>query len=524
MSNLSPQVEVAGPISPPLIKADQNITTAAKGGGLVFIGSIFQNGTRFLIGVLLARLLGANQLGLCNLTLTAAEFATGLAVLGLDVATVRYVALYAGRRDEKGIWGVIQVALGGATILSLVAGIGLYLLADPIATQLFNEPRLEPLLYFAAILIPLLGLNDILAAALQGFKKMQYMVIAQNVVQPLVRLALIIFIAILIGLTAKRAIIVYILANTASSILFLYFLHRHFSLKRPIRTARRNPREMLNFSLPVYLSNLIGAFGSNIQTVLLGTMSTIANVGIFAVATQVNLVGKLFHTAVVTSSMPIISELYDLGDRERLGRFYQTVTKWTLTVNLPLFLVVIIYPMPILSIFGESFVGGTTALVLLAWANLINVATGICGAMLDMTGNTKLKLFNSVVAVSLTLTLNIILIPHWGLVGAAVAALVAAAVVNFLRLTEVFILFKLLPYNLSFAKPIFAGVVALWVSGGLRSLQASEMNIVFIFVDILIILAVYGGMILLLGLSPEDRLVLNGIGRRLKVMRLKHEV
>lgn len=503
-------------------KSDQNILTAAKGGGLIFIGGIFQNGMRFFIGILLARLLGANQLGLYNLTLTAAEFATGLALLGLNMATMRYVALYAGRRDENGVWGVLQVGLGGAAILSLVAGIGLYLLADPIALQLFEEARLAPLLRLAALLIPLLGLNDILAAATQGFKKMRHFVIAQDTVPPLVRLTLIVVIVVLIGLTVKWAIVVYILANVASCILFFYFLHHSFSLKRAIGTARRNLREMLNFSVPVYLSNLIGAFGGNIQTVLLGTLSTIANVGIFAVATQVNRLGKLFHAAIVTSSMPIISELYDRGERERLGRFYKTVTKWTFTVNFPLFLGVVIYPIPILSIFGESFVGGAAALILLAWANLINVATGICGAMLDMTGNTKLKLLNSVVVVVTTLTLNMLLIPHWGLIGAAAAALAAAAVVNLLRLGEVFILFKFLPYDLSFAKPIFAGLLALAVSRGLRSLQAAEMNPIYIVVDMLILLAVYGGVILLLGLSPEDRLVLNHIGQRLRVMRLKH--
>lgn len=518
MLNPLSETEAAQPLVPP--KPDQNLVTAVKGGSLVFIGGIFQNGTRFLFGVLLARLLGADQLGLYNLTLTAAEFATGLAILGLDVATVRYVALYAGRRDEKGVWGVIQVALGGTIALTLLIGIGLYFLADVVAVQLFNEPQLAPLLRLAALLVPLLGLNDILAAATRGFKKMHHTLIAQNMFQPLLRLVLIAFIAVLVGLTPKWGLVTYILVNLASCILFFYFLHRLFSLKRSVGAVSHYLKEMLNFSLPVYLSNLINNLSGNIQLVLLGSFGSMANVGIFAVATQINIVGKLFYGAFATSLTPIIAELHDRGERERMASLYQTTTKWIFTVNLPLFLIIMMFPVPILLIFGESFVRGASVLVILAWAHLVNVGTGICGTMLDMTGNTRLKLLNTVVTVGATVGLNALLIPRWGLYGAAIAALVAAVIVNSLRVVEVFILYRMLPYNLKFVKPIAAGLLALAVVQGMRLLQGPE-NIFYIAVDILVLIMVYGSGVLLLGLSTEDRMILGRVGQRLKGMRFK---
>ncbi|MEJ2555435.1 MAG: flippase [Anaerolineae bacterium] len=494
---------------------DQNVLTAAKGGGIVFAGSLFQLGNRLVTGVLLARLLGAEQFGLYNLALTGAGVAVGLASLGLGSALVRYVSLHTSRRDAAGLWGTLQVGVGLTVLMSLLIGSGLYALATPVAEQLFHEPKLVPLLRLASLIVPFWALTNALAAATRGFKKMQYTVAAQDISQPTIKLVVLVGLAIVAGLTAAEALTAYGLAQVAACVLLLYFLNNKlFSLKRPLRTAQRNTRDMLSFSLPVYLSSLVSMFGGNVETVLLGALNTVTSVGIFAVASQVNMVGKMFHGSVVTASMPIVSELHDRGEREQMGRFYQTMSKWTFTLNLPMFLVVLLFPVPILSIFGQSFISGATALAILAWANLVNTGTGICGVMIDMTGNTSLKLVNSVVTFALTLGLNILLIPTWGLTGAAVAGLASSIMINLLRLLEVFILFRLLPYNLSFVKPVAAGLVAMAIAWSIHLLFPPGVNLIYTAMNASILLAAYGGIILLLGLSQEDRTVLARVSRR----------
>ena len=72
---------------------------------------------------------------------------------------------------------------------------------------------------------------------------------------------------------------------------------------------------MLRFSGPVHFSNLINTFGGNLQTILLGGMASIASAGIFTVASQVMLVGAIFHSAIVQASMPIFAELQDTQER-----------------------------------------------------------------------------------------------------------------------------------------------------------------------------------------------------------------
>ncbi len=494
--------------------ANRDILDAAKGSGIIFSGKMFTFANRFVIAILLARLLGAEQYGLYNLALTAITVGSGLTLLGLRDTTVRYVSLFASRKDEVGLWGVIQVTLGLTFILSVMAGIGLYLLADPIAQQIFKEPQLGPLLRLSSLIIPLFTLIEILAAATRGFKNMKYTTISQDIVQPLLRLVLVIIISF-IGLTAARMIEIYSFTLLITFLLLLYFLNKQFPLKRPLHQARYETKELLKFSTPIYFSDLIGSFGGNIKTILLGVFSTVADVGIFAIASQVNKIGKVFHLAIVTTSMPVVSALYDQGKQDELGRFYQTMTKWTFTLNFPFFLVILLFPEKILNIFGTSFISGAPALIILAWANLINMGTGICGVLLDMSGNTTLKLINSIVTVTLNIGLNILLIPTWGLIGAAIAALAANVIVNLLRLGEVFFLLRLQPYSLNFLKPIFAGGIAMAiVLFIIESFTTSANDLVVIIVNVSVLLITYTGLLLLFGLSQEDRMVLSRLKRR----------
>ena len=494
---------------------EREVLAAAKGGGVTFIGKMVTLATRFAIAFILARLLGASGYGLYNLSVSMLWLASGLALVGLDIAMVRYVAVFSARRDEAGLWGALQMGLGITTLLSVLIGIALYFLAYPIAVQRFHEPTLAPLLRLVSLFVPFLTLSTVAGAATQGFKKMQYAAISRDIVQPLIRLLLVVGLALLAELNAAGALLILGLAVAVAAVMLLYFLNKLFQLKRPLGAARRDTGEIMRFSLSVYMTDLMTLFQENVQTLLLGALNTVINVGRFAVANQINLIGNMFQASITTAVRPIIAQLHDQGERAQMGRIYQTATKWMITVNLPLFLIVVLFPQPILSIFGRSFVNASTALVILATANMIDIGTGMCGAVIDMTGYTVLKLVNAIVQLLLSLGLSILLIPTWGIVGAAAAVLIGLSAINILRLLEVFVLFRLLPYNLSIIKPVIAGCAGLATALGVDSLLPAGVLHIDAIVSGSMLVVVYTAVILLLGLSPEDRLVLARLRRRM---------
>lgn len=486
----------------------------AKGGGIIAIGRFANYITRIIIAVILARALQPEQYGLYNLAISLAAVAGAIATFGLDTTVMRYIAIMRARKDDAGLWGVIQVSLVGSLGLSILTGTGLFALSYPLADILFDEPRLAPLLQIAAFITPALTMSSILAGATRGFKNMSDTVLAQNFIQPAVRIVLILILA-LIGIDARWAVIIFGLADLSASITLLFLLNKKFSLFRSFRTARRSPRELFGFTLPLWLSDMMITFRDNIQSLLIGSLGTISGVGIFAIANQVNLVGNIFHASITQSSKPLVAELHEKGDRKRLENLYQTATKWVVTLNLPMIMIVVLFPTALMSIFGKGFETGASALVVMAFANLVNVGTGMCASIIEMTGYTRLKLINSVIQVSVAILLNFLLIPRWGILGAAYAAFGQIAVANLLPLVEVWFLFKIQPYNAGFLKPVAAAVTAFAVSMAAKSFLLPAETTLQIIIHGVILLVTYFGIILAMGISPEDKAIFSGIRKKI---------
>lgn len=492
---------------------DQNILQTAKGGSFLAAGSMFEFCMRFVIAFLLARVLGAAQYGMYNLAISAAVIVASLSALGMDDGMIRYVAVMVSKRDERGVWGTLQIGFGIGVVMSILTGVGLFLLAEPIGERIFHEPELVPLLKLFSLIIPPLALSNILVGAARGFKRMDYSALAENVVQFVFRLILIGILAFF-GLNVFAAAIVFGLSELAATITLIYLLHKEFSFKRPIKQARRDFREIFNFALPFWMSGLLSKFRKNIQAVLLGTFDTVTGVGVFAIVSSINMVGRISYQSIIASVKPFLAELYAQEKLDQMGRLYQTTTRWTLMTNLPIFLLMVLYPTPLLSIFGKSFVAGSSALAILAFAELANAGTGICGSIIDMTGYTKLKLVNSVIWVLLLSLTNVWLIPGWGIVGAAAATLISTTTINLLRVSEVWFLLRLQPYNRSFLKPLAAGLGAFVGAQILGQWFPATVTLVHTALHILFVLIVYAGLTLLLGLDPEDKTVLLRLNQR----------
>jgi O-antigen/teichoic acid export membrane protein len=149
--------------------------------------------------------------------------------------------------------------------------------------------------------------------------------------------------------------------------------------------------------------------------------------------------------------------------------------------------------------------------MIMACANLVDVGTGVGGAMLNMTGYTKLKLFNNIVSLVVSLALNVMLIPYFGVVGAALSALVVMAVLNTLRIVQVYRLLKLFPYNITFLKPLLAAIITGFVSYFLNKLYPIDSYLIHLAVHVSVLFAIFAFSIFILGLDPEDQQMVNRI-------------
>jgi len=501
---------------PDSTKPHDGVLVIARGGGTLFAGRLFTWGVRFALAIVLARSLKADGYGLYNLAIGMATLVATFPPIGLDTALLRFTATALARGAPDVARANIRLVLVLSGALSLIATIGLAALASPVAELVMHDARLAPLLVIASLAIPGMVLNRHLGAVLQGVRRLDLGTLAEQFAQPFAR-AILIGALLLIGMTVSGALAAWVLATCIATALLAWFVWKHVPVSAG-REERPQTSQMLRFSLPVFFSNIVTSVGDNLQTIFLGLLGTVSAVGVFGVANQLNLIGSLFHSSVVSGSMALFAETEARGDRRGLESLYQTVSKWSVSLNLPLFLAVVLFPDALLSLFGPEFSDGVTALVILAFANIINAATGTSGAVLDMTGHSVVKLVNASVALALAVGLNLLLIPTYGLVGAAISVLASTAAVNVLRVGEVFVLLGTSPYNRSFLKPLAAGLVGLAAALAVRLVVPNAPALQALF-GIGALFGAYALTLTRLGLSAEDRLVMNRAWNRVRRRR-----
>jgi O-antigen/teichoic acid export membrane protein len=500
---------------------DTDVVGIARGTGFLAGGSFFDFAARFVIGILLARLLGPADYGLYQLATSAAALFAGVSSLGLDDAMVRYVAILSARRDRPGVWGSIQIGVGLAVPVAVAMGVVLFLTAPTVAEGLFDEPALTPLLRLMAFVVPFLTLSNVLLGISRGFGRMDHAAFGENVVQPVVRVVLLSVLAV-VGLDVFAAVLVFGIADVASAVAFVFLIDRGFPL-RPSKhvEARRDLRGVFGFALPLWISGLINQFRRNIQVFFLGTMASTASVGVFAIVAQVNLIGHAVYRAMIVAVKPLLAQMHDRGDRTGLAHIYTTTSRWLILSNVPFFLAMVLYPSSILGLFGEGFEGGATALAVMATAELVNAATGICGSLVDMTGHTRVKVANSVLLVAVLGGANLLLVPRYGVLGAALAYLVGIAVVNVARMLEIWILERVLPSWRAYAKPMVAGTAAFGFGWALQVILPVGDALLPALGQGIAVVSVYVGLVWLLGIDDADRAI---IARLVRKVRRRAEV
>ncbi len=484
-----------------------DILFAAKGGGILFFGNLSEYAIRFLFGIILARALGAEGLGLYTVGITIATTLAGVSILGLEAAMERFLPPALARGNDARVWGLLQVGLVLPLLVSGAAALLLFALSGFVAGHLYKNPDLMSILRWISLSIPLMVLGRMLMSSARGFKRMHYQVVAESLSFNLSRVGLtLIFLAM--GLGVPGALLAYTLAWVLADVIMLILLNRLFSFRRPIRAGQRNTRDLLTFSVPVCLSLIVRRLGGDLQILLLGAITSLASVGIYSAAVRVEMVGSILLTAASTVAKPMISDLHDQGAAARLGSLYKTLTRWSLSLLLPYFVTMLLFATPILAIFGEDFEAGTPILVVLSVASVIAAGTGLSGAMIVMTGHSRLAFANTVLRTLLSIALYLILIPKLGLLGAALAGTLTGITLSLVGMVQVRRLAGLWPYSWQYLKPVAASVIALCVGAVANQLLPAGESLLFLALDIAAVWLAYVAAILVLGLSPEDRLVL----------------
>ena len=168
------------------------------------------------------------------------------------------------------------------------------------------------------------------------------------------------------------------------------------------------------------MANLAQITIQRIDIVLVAIILGPVEAAIYTAATRFLVAGQFANSALSQAAQPRFAELFAVDDRRGANVVYRATTAWLVVLTWPLYLLAVIYGPEILSIFGHSYRAGDMVMVILGLTMLVATACGQVDMVLITTGRSSWSLANGLTAVFVNVGLDLLLIPRYGITGAAI--------------------------------------------------------------------------------------------------------
>lgn len=471
--------------------------------GWVLISSVVTLLIGFLLRIVLARWLGAADLGLYQMVITIQGIATLVAALGIPVALIKYVAEY---KDDKGkLTQTVSSGLISSIIFGVFVGILLYALSGTLAS-VFHMPELAGLLKILAFVFPFTSFLEALLGLFNGLRQMKSFAFLMILRSLLMILLIVAF--VWLGFGIKGAVLGIVLSVIGGCIFGLYSSRSFLYLN--LQGFVQNAKKLVLFGSQMFGANAMGLILAYTDIILIGYFLAAKDVGYYSVAVSLSMFFLIIPQAIQRITYPATSEYWSNNNHQALQTMIDKSMKYSACILLPVGLGVGFFAREIITtMFGAEFIYAALPLCVLLIARVIRGSTEVpIGASFSGIGRPDIALKIDATSAGANVGLNILLIPRFGILGAAIAttASLLLGTIIFLalipRLLKVKIDFKW------FAQAIgFAGIAVGIFLGG--------TNLVNPFIIGGIILCAYIALIFKLFLTKEDKATFSSLAHSL---------
>ena len=479
-----------------------------KGTAVVFAGSILGGLLGLIFRIVIVRYISSTEFGFLSLAVVIVNILVLISSLGFESSVPRYISYALGKKEYPKVWAAIRASLTITLFLSVVLAIMLFLLA-PWVSCLFHKPALITPIRILVFTIPLSTIVNLLVSILRGFGDVKAKVYLQNIFSVCIKIVLLALVIIL-GFSFEAVLYTYVIGSFLTLILLIHYVKNKvlrilppFSGPYPVLA-----KELVTFSLPLLGTGISSMIMGWTDTIMLGYFKSADVVGLYNVALPLSRFIALPLGALAFIYLPIASQLYAQGKLKEMKRLYASVTKWTFFITLPVLLCMLLAPKSILSLlFGKKYIGASIALQLLVVGEFVHTFLGPNGMTMISLGRTNIILFCTLISALSNIILNLLLIPKYGLAGAAGASAFSLALANILLSGFIFKFSNIHPFSKNYLKPVgITFIVSLF-------LFKSDLNI-FLIITLISFLALIS-IFFTKSVDHEDILLIEALERKI---------
>jgi PST family polysaccharide transporter len=381
---------------------------------------LFRMGVGVFVSVLITRYLGPDRFGVFSYALAFAGMFTTVAGLGLDRIVIREISKDFSRKNVilgTAFW--MKLAGGVATFLLILAAIGTLKSRDTLVIVLTA-------IFGAALIFNAL---DVVDFWFQAQIRSKYPVLARNsafILVSFIKVGLVLASASILSLTLATA------AETVFAAAALALAYRWAGNSiRAWKLDRGLARTLLAESWPLIISGFAILIYMRIDQVMLGSLLDDRAVGLYAAAVKFSEIWYFIPMGISSSVFPVMVD-YFKDNPAVFFRKYQNVFNIMVILSMGL-AVVMTFASGRLAVlvYGPQFRDSGPVLAIHIWAGVF-VFLGMAASMWTMiNGYQKFALGASLAGAAAKVGLNLLVIPAYGIVGAAATMVVSQAVASY---------------------------------------------------------------------------------------------
>ncbi len=391
-----------------------------RGSGFIFVCRVSGAGITLVAQLLLARWMGAAELGVYVLAFAWALLLASVSTLGFIPAAIRFVA-YGQARGEPGYArSFYRFALRVVITVSLVLG------AAAAGLAWLLPPGTGPdahVVTIALAFMPVLAVLQMTSGVANGYAQFVLGFLPANVLRPLLFCTLVIGAWLwLPALEARLAMSLQAVAVVTIALPTLIVFWRFVESQGDVGASNEDRRLWLLTAVRLLAATLFAGYFPEMITTIAGVYLPSDELAVLHISLRISTLVIFGVFAVDAFTGPDIARLHADGDRSGLAAVVNRATRlrfWAAVVVVMFFALIGRW---LLQLFGPEFVAGYPALIILSVGQLIQAAVGPVVRLLSISGHETrcLKVFAA--ALLLAVVLIALLAPRWGVMGAAVAA------------------------------------------------------------------------------------------------------
>jgi len=403
---------------------DNSLKLMVKSSFFVFIALILSKILAYSYRILVARSFGPEVYGLFTLAVMISGWFIVFSSLGLNQGLLRYISLYRGKKEINKIRFIFKISSKIVLFSTLLSAIILFFLAQFISINLFHNPGLIIFLKLFSIIIPLFAFSNIFLSILRAYEKITWYSFILNILYNSLKL-IILLILIFLGIKTNAVIFSYLLGILimliVSYLVCKYKISEIFGKDNLPKEIRKNiAKEFFSYSWPVLFFGFFGGILPWIDSFVIGYFKGASDVGFYNAAIPLVFLLGISQELFVPLFFPLITREYAKKNFKLVKELTKQIGKWIFLLNLPLLIMIILFPGALINIFfGSEYLFAANALRILVIGAFFANITVLSVNLISMVGKTKVILINTLITCVFNTILNIFLVPKYGIDGAA---------------------------------------------------------------------------------------------------------